>query len=382
MRSMLALVAFAAFAMLGCGGATSNNPPCYTLKPGDIFFDRDAIFVANTDSSSISAFQTVAFTPGYAGGVCGSPFPMGAPPTALGGGTLSDVGLVVVSQPRKSISLYPVNLVTTVLTGPVFTITTRYTPVAVASVGALFYVANAEGSVSAFQASADGTVTELAGSPFPAGSGPAAIVAADQPNLLYVANSQSNNVSGYSLEPNTFVPRPLAGSPYTTGEGPASIVIAPANSPNPFGPRLVMVADKLSSNISAFSVAGDGSLSPVPGSPFPVGGAPSSVATGTTIAPLNFAYVTIPASNKIAGYSIDGSSGALTPLAGSPFPAGVEPLSAVVAAGGFLVVTNNGSNSLSVYSIDPSSGALTPVSGSPFPVGQSPNAVLWFQVPQ
>jgi len=37
---------------------------------------------------------------------------------------------------------------------------------------------------------------------------------------------------------------------------------------------------------------------------------------------------------------------------------------------------------LSVYSIDQSSGALTPVAGSPFAVGQSPTAVVYYQVPQ
>jgi len=386
MRSVLGLAALAALAMLSCGGGTSSSPPCFTPQPGSIYFNRDAVFVANTGSSSISAFQTIDFTPGYTGGgVCGSPFPMNAPPTALGGGALSDMGLVVVSQAQKSISLYPVNILTSVLSAPLFTITTRYTPVAVASVGAFFYVANAEGSVSAFRASANGTVTELAGSPFPAGSGPVAIVAADQsyplPNLLYVANSQSNNISAYSLDPNTFEPIPVAASPYAAGEGPASIVIAPAMLPNPFGPRLVMVANKLSNNVSVFSSAGDGSLTPVPGSPFPAGAPPSSVGIATNLLPLKFAYVTIPGSNEIAGYSIDGTSGALTPLAGSPFPAGVGPLSAVVADG-YLFAANNGSNDLSVYSIDQSSGALTPVAGSPFPVGQSPTAVLYFQVPQ
>jgi DNA-binding beta-propeller fold protein YncE len=350
-----------------------------------MYLDRDAIFVANTGSSSVSAFQTVAFNPGYdGGGVCGSPFSVGEPPTALDGGVPLLAWLLVLSQPQKSVSMYSVDNLTSVLTGPLCTINSRYTPVAVAGTGGFVYVANAEGSVSAYEVSGNGTVAnELAGSPFPSGSGPIAIAAAFQPNLLYVANSQSNNISGYGLDPNTGVPTPLAGSPYAAGEGPASIVIAPATGPNPFGARLVMVANKLSSNVSVFSVAGDGSLSPVPGSPFQVGGAPSSVGISTNLMPLKFAYVTIPGLNEIAGFSIDGASGALTPVSGSPFPAGVGPLSAVVSSGGqFLFVVNAGSNALSVYSVDQSSGALTPVSGSPFPVGQSPTAVLYFQVPQ
>jgi 6-phosphogluconolactonase len=383
MRSVLGLVTLAALAMLGCGG---GNPPCFTPKRGVDYLNSDAIFVANTGSSSISAFQTVDFTPGYSdGGVCGSPFPMSAPPTALGGGLLSDAGLAVVSQTQKSLSLYPVDLITSVLSAPLFTMTTHNTPAGVASVGLFFYVANVEGSVSAFQASENGAVSELAGSPYPAGSGPVAIVASVLPDLLYVANSQSNNISGYSQDPSTGVLTPLPGSPYPAGDGPASIVIAGAPVPSPFGPRLVMVANRLSNNVSVFSVAGDGSLSPVPGSPFPLGGAPSSVGIATNLVPLKFAYVTIPALNEIAGFSIDEATGALTPLAGSPFSAGLEPWSAAVApyaATEYLFVANKGSNSMSVYSIDQNSGALTPVSGSPFPVGQSPTAVLYFQVPQ
>jgi 6-phosphogluconolactonase (cycloisomerase 2 family) len=262
------------------------------------------------------------------------------------------------------------------------------TPVAVAGWGSFFYVANAEGSVSAYQLSGNLTVvTQLAGSPYPAGSGPAAIVAANTPpgvlGFLYVANSQSDNISAYRLDMTTGVPTPLAGSPYAVGQGPASIVIAPAGGINPFGPRLLMVANRLSNNVSVFSVAGDGSLTPVPGSPFPAGSAPSSVATATNVMPLRFAYVTNPASNAVLGYSIDGTTGALAPLADSPFTAALEPLSAAVSAGGlYLFAANNGSGTITVYSIDQSSGALTPVASSPFPVGQSPSAVLYFQVPQ
>jgi len=381
MKTRLSLSVLAALMAFGCGGPASNNPPCFTCPPGAACLDRDAIFVANTGSSSISALQPVDFEPGYTGGgVCGSPFPMNAPPTALGGG-MGFGWLLVLSQPQKSVSIYSVDLVTSVLTGPLCTITTRYTPVAVAGTGGFFYVANAEGSISAYAVSGSGTIaTELAGSPFPAGSGPVGIALAGTPGLLYVANSQSNNVSGYSLDGNTGVPTPLAGSPYPAGQGPASIVLAPVPLPNFLGPRLVMVANKLSNNVSVFSVAGDGSLSPVPGSPFPVGSSPSSVAMETNLIPLKFAYVTIPASNEVEGYSIDGTSGALTPLAGSPLPTGVEPFSAAV--GGWLYVANAGSNSLSVYSIDQSSGALTPVAGSPFAVGQSPTAVVYYQVPQ
>jgi len=149
------------------------------------------------------------------------------------------------------------------------------------------------------------------------------------------------------------------------------------------GARLLMVANKLSNNVSVFSVAGDGSLSPVPGSPFALDGSPASVGVTVNVVPMGFAYVTIPALNEIAGFSIDAASGTLTPLAGSPFPAGKGPSATLVSdPRTFLYVVNAGSGNLSVYSIDQTSGALTPVSGSPFALGQSPSAILYYDVPK
>lgn len=384
MRIRFSLFVLAALVEFGCGGGANNSPPCFQCPPDTSCLNRDAIFVANSGSSSVSAFQLAGpITGPAAGAVCGSPFSVSAPPTALGGGGLVFAWLLVLSQSQKSVSMYSVDLVTSDLAGPLLTITSRYTPVAVTGTNGFVYVANAEGGISAYGLSANGTVaTEISGSPFPAGSGPVAIAASGEPPLLYVANSQSNTVSGYFADASTGVLTKLAGSPYPAGQGPASIVIAPAPSPI-LGARLVLVANKLSNNVSVFSVAGGGSLSPVPGSPFPVGGAPSSVGIATDISPMKFAYVTIPALNQIAGFSIDGATGALTPLAGSPFSVGVESSSAVASARGqFLYVMNTSANSMSVYSIDQDSGALTPVSGSPFAVGQSPTAILYFQVPQ
>ena len=374
MRSVLGLVALAALTMLGCGGATSNNPtPCFTPQPGVIYLDRNAIFVANTGSISISAFQAVDFNPGYSeGGVCGSPFAMSAPPTALGSG-FGD--LIVLSAQRKTISLFKVDILTSVLTGPVATLSTPYTPIAVAAWNH-FYVANAEGSVSVYQLSSGNALTEIPGSPFPAGSGPVAVAAAD-PGFLYVANSESNNISGYALGPSG-VPTPLPGSPFPAGGNPSSIEVAPPMYPNPLGPTLVIVTNEASNNVSVYSVSGNGALGPVPGSPFAAGAAPSSSATANA---LSFLYVANSKSNDISGYSIDDSTGVLTPLAGSPFAVGLSP-SSLAVSGPFLYVNSAGSNTLWVLRPDESSGALTPVSGSPFPVGQSPGAVLYFQVPQ
>ena len=80
--------------------------------------------------------------------------------------------------------------------------------------------------------------------------------------------------------------------------------------------------------------------------------------------------------DNVSAYTIDGTTGALTPVAGSPFPAGVGPTSVTVdATGQFAYVANAGSSNVSAYAIDTTTGALTPVAGSPFATGVNPVSV-------
>src|SRR5438309_16606 len=82
-----------------------------------------------------------------------------------------------------------------------------------------------------------------------------------------------------------------------------------------------------------------------------------------------FAYVTNAGSNDVSGYKINVSTGALTPMPGSPF-ASRGPFSvAVDPTGKFAYVTNIGDNTVSGYTINASTGALTPIPGSPFVAG-------------
>ena len=66
-----------------------------------------------------------------------------------------------------------------------------------------------------------------------------------------------------------------------------------------------------------------------------------------------FAYVANFSDNNMSAYTIDGTTGALTPVPGSPVPAGVNPYSvAVDPTGQFAYVANYGSDSVSAYRID------------------------------
>jgi DNA-binding beta-propeller fold protein YncE len=94
--------------------------------------------------------------------------------------------------------------------------------------------------------------------------------------FLYVTNITSNNVSTYAIDPNSGVLTQITGSPFPAGTGADSVSIEPLGK---FG----YVANAYSSNISAYAIdPATGALNAVGGSPFATGTTPVSVvARGT-----------------------------------------------------------------------------------------------------
>lgn len=88
----------------------------------------------------------------------------------------------------------------------------------------------------------------------------------------------------------------------------------------------------------------------------------------TAPAPKYFAYVANSGGdNNISAYSINPSTGVLTEIKGSPFPAGIDPISMAVHPNGkYIYAVNYESHNISAYFINPLTGALSPVKGSPF----------------
>jgi 6-phosphogluconolactonase len=109
-----------------------------------------------------------------------------------------------------------------------------------------------------------------------------------------------------------------------------------------------------------------GRLTPLPGSPFPAG----IGATSLAVDPLDrFVYVTNQSSNSVSGLTINSATGALTLISGSPFAAGTAPQSiAIDPLGRYVYVANQGSDNVSGYLIDQTTGALGPM-GGPFAAG-------------
>jgi lactonase family protein with 7-bladed beta-propeller len=141
--------------------------------------------------------------------------------------------------------------------------------------------------------------------------------------FVYVTNNNDNTVSAYSVGSNGAL-APVPGSPFAAGSGPISVAVDPTG-------KFVYVTNNNNDNtVSAYSVGSNGALAPVPGSPFAAGSGPVSVAVDPTG---KFAYVANEGSfgvfSNVSAYTID-SNGALTSVPGSPFPAGLVPTSVAI----------------------------------------------------
>jgi 6-phosphogluconolactonase len=185
-------------------------------------------------------------------------------------------------------------------------------------------------------------------------------------SFLYVGNETSNNLSVFSINPAGGALTEVSGSPFSTCTGPNSLVVSPT------GKYLYVLCTNL--NIVAAYAINSGMLQEIVNSPFQVGAAPFALAIDPTE---RFMYViNAPASTTNTGTVSEftiGSSGALTLVPDSAFPAGTSPVAALVhPTGNFLYVANNGSNNISEFSIDPSTGVLTELSGETVAAGTNP----------
>ncbi len=137
------------------------------------------------------------------------------------------------------------------------------------------------------------------------------------------------------------------------------VVVDPCN-------RFVYVANHNSNNVSGYTIC---NATVLPNCPNPDGslisvGAPASAGNGPTVLavdPLgNFVYVVDSLQNAISAYKISQVGGALSALTQPTVATGSNPVSITIRGDDqWMFVTNNSSNSLSQYSITPATGALS-----------------------
>jgi hypothetical protein len=224
-----------------------------------------------------------------------------------------------------------------------------------------------------------GPASPLMGAPL------SALTAAGQGMPFVYVSPQSPNfpaqVYGYSVDASTGALTEIASSPFTA-ESTLGLNSGFALNNFLYLGAAAQLTDGLAPAVEAFSIGSDGSLSlSVAGSPFAIippanslgGNGPSLSST----APYLYAAASdglIGSSAGVAVFSIDGQTGGLTEVAGSPFSTGSYGIPGYIVLDpyGFLYVTltnpPNGQNYLAGFAVDVSTGALTPVPGSPFAV--------------
>jgi 6-phosphogluconolactonase (cycloisomerase 2 family) len=246
----------------------------------------------------------------------------------------------------------------------------------------LFATENSQGLIAGY------TVDPLTGSISPtsqgtvaAGSYPDGMAADSGGYRLYVANEESNNLSAYFIYRNNGELVPVPGSPFDLAGNGIFVAVHPSGD-------YVYASSVPSSGpyqINAFAVQSNGSLTPVPGSPFT---GQNAAAQAIAITP-NGKYLYASGNTNsdgdglgaVAAYAIDTKTGALTPVAGSPFVIppysgcqywcqGVVDDVAVDPEGKYVYATLSLEDGIAGYKIDQSTGALTDLPGSPYPEGQ------------
>jgi 6-phosphogluconolactonase (cycloisomerase 2 family) len=225
--------------------------------------------------------------------------------------------------------------------------------------------------------SATGSLAAIAGSQLDSGGVNVVDVTVDPSGQFVYEANYSGGISAFKINSVTGGLTGVPGSPFATAPTSNPYNISGVNSVtvDPTG-KFVYAAIEEGDDISAFVIdSSTGALTPVTGSPFHAGTTPATVRVDPSG---RFAYATNMGSNSISAYLVNSSSGALTPIAGSPFSTG--PLTApgpyglaVDPSGRFVYVTTNG---ISAFSIDNSTGALTPISGSPFASGPGPSGAF------
>jgi 6-phosphogluconolactonase len=207
---------------------------------------------------------------------------------------------------------------------------------------------------------------------FNTGGNPVSVVISSAAPHLYVLNQSPGNISAFLLDPSlgglSLISNPPGNgagaiSTYGTLTTPTSMVISPNGA-------FLFVTSPSTATISAFAVSNsDGSLAPVAGSPFTVGAAGATPAWATVDPSGKFLYVADSAHNAILAFSI-ATNGTLAAVTGSPFATGANPTHLTVSGGGTLLfAANTNDNTVSAYVIDPATGGLGTVSGSPFATG-------------
>jgi len=230
-----------------------------------------------------------------------------------------------------------------------------------------------------------GALTAVAGSPFDAGSVPTSLAFDASGTYLYVAGYSgpiapvTGVISAFSVSGSgALVPVATYALPsQDLQSSDLNTIVAAGN--------YLYVAGYYTNSITVFTIGSTGELTQnVPGSPFATDTRPYSIVADPSGSVLYTANDGVPTGTEatpgsISAFTIDSSTGALTPALGNPQSVAVHGSISIDPKGKFLLVPEI--SGVAVYAIDTTTGAINVVAGSPFSAGTDPSFVtLWISL--
>jgi 6-phosphogluconolactonase len=195
-----------------------------------------------------------------------------------------------------------------------------------------------------------------------------------KPAFAYVLNAGNiawgdGTISSYTVNSCTGDLTSTAQATISTGSDPEDMVVDPSG-------RFAYVANLVSNaaddaTISMYTInSSTGGLTPTIPATVPTGFFPQ----GIGIDPAGkFVYTANSDDNTVSMFTIDPSTGLLTPTTPPTVATGSSPLSVTVAPSGrFAYATNQDDGTVSMYTINFGSGVLTPTTPATVPAGGSP----------
>lgn len=374
--SLVAILASASL-LAGCGDGTGSQIAGFR-EVGTPASVRSPVYVTNINEGSVSAYL-LDQTSGALQHTVGSPFSTGrTSPAAL---VLDPARrfLIVTNSTSFSSSVFSVNATSAALTqvvGSPFSTSSNEIRLAMHPMGNFVYgLSSTPAQIDGYTLDkTTGRLTILPGFPVSlTGVGQSDLAVDPSGRFLYTTNPNSNVITSFAIS-QTGNLSPLFTTPLSTifpraltFSGSGQFLFSLNSGGSSTGPG----------SVSVFGVASSGALTEVAGSPFPAGALPVSAVFSKGVL-----YVVNEGSANLMAFASDTRTGQLTQIKGSPYTLQSAPISIASAVNGaFLAVTNSaggGAGSISIFSVAPD-GTLTPVNGSPFATDAStPDQVVAF----
>jgi 6-phosphogluconolactonase len=204
-------------------------------------------------------------------------------------------------------------------------------PTAINAAGTLLYGPDLNGVWSGAISANTGAIVAVPGSPF--GGMSTSAVAVDPSGSFAFAvhnDSQGGSTSAlleFSIDASTGALTLLSTTLYAFPVNLAGVLVHPSG-------RFLYASGQGNNTIQAFTFGTAGTLTPVAGSPFSTGPSGINPMNMVTDPDGRFLYVAdfdAGVGGNISAFTVDTNTGALTLITGSPFPAGMGPMSMVIS---------------------------------------------------